>query len=217
MFPLEITGTMIFILGVNLVPTGFKYFLGPPEHIAVVAITLLMMLCCALFIKPLRPYTALAGIMFGYILAATVGVFNISELAALKSQSVVALHFYRDLPFAFDIRLLMPFLIITVAAVVDNIGDFSASQRANGDGMTDLLIYRGSFGPRLVSHYDCYLGIGSIFVRYKGFDEIPEPAVEDGRIIGSIHDGLDTVYFYEYKVRGFAVELQKKEVLELTE
>ena len=137
MFPPEVTGTMVFILGINLVPTGFKYFLGSPMHIAVAAITLLFMLACALFVKPLKPYTALAGIVFGYILSAATGIFDVSSLAALKEQSVVALPIYKDISFAFDLRMLMPFLIITIAAVVDNIGDFSASQRANGMETTD--------------------------------------------------------------------------------
>ena len=137
MFPPEVTGTMVFILGVNLVPTGFKYFLGPPIHIAVAAITLLFMLTCALFIRPLRPYTALAGIVFGYLLAAVTGVFDVSSLAALKEQSAVALPIYKELSFSFDFGVMIPFVIITVAAVVDNIGDFSAAQRANGKDATD--------------------------------------------------------------------------------
>lgn len=132
LFPPEVTGTMVFILGINLVPTGFKYFLGDAKHITVAALTLLFMLACALFIKPLKPYTALAGIVFGYIVSAIFGVFSFSDLSALKDQSVVALPIYKDLAFSFDWSMVMPFLIITVAAVVDNIGDFTACQRANG-------------------------------------------------------------------------------------
>ncbi len=132
LFPPEVTGTMVFILGINLVPTGFKYFLGDAKHIAVAAITLIFMLACALFIKPLKPYTALAGIVFGYIVSAATGVFSLSELSALKQQPAIALPIYNELKFSFDWSMLMPFAIITIAAVVDNIGDFSASQRANG-------------------------------------------------------------------------------------
>lgn len=60
-FPAEVTGTMIFILGVNLVPTALKNFLGSavngvynPMHLTVAVLTLLFMLACALFIKPLK-------------------------------------------------------------------------------------------------------------------------------------------------------------------
>lgn len=132
LFPPEVTGTMVFILGINLVPTGFKYFLGDTKHIIVAGATLLFMLACALFIKPLKPYTALAGIVFGYIISAAMGVFRLSDLAALKDQPIVALPIYNELKFSFDWSMVMPFVIITIAAVVDNIGDFSACQRANG-------------------------------------------------------------------------------------
>ena len=54
-FPAEVTGTMIFILGVNLVPTALKNFLGSavggvynPMHLVVAVLTLLFMLSCTL-------------------------------------------------------------------------------------------------------------------------------------------------------------------------
>lgn len=159
MFPPEVTGTMVFILGINLVPTGFKYFLGSPLHTAVAAVTLLFMMACALFIKPLKPYTALAGIVFGYILSAVTGVFHVSSLSALKEQAAVALPVYQDLSFSFDWSMVMPFLIITVAAVVDNIGDFSAAQRANGaEGQNWQSIESGIRGSGLGTALSALIG-----------------------------------------------------------
>lgn len=139
LFPPEVTGTLIFILGINLVPTGFKNFLGSVGasgtynvmHIVVAGATLLFMLACAIFIKPLQPYTALMGIIVGYILAIVTGVFDVSSLNVLSDKSVFALPFYSDLSFSFDVKMIVPFLIIAVAAVVDNIGDFTATQTAN--------------------------------------------------------------------------------------
>ena len=139
LFPPEVTGTMVFILGINLVPTGFKYFLGAadaagnydPMHILVAGLTLLFMLAAALFIKPLKPYTALAGIAFGYIVSAVTGIFDLSSFSVLSERSAVALPVYPELAISFDMRAVVPFLIIAVAAVVDNIGDFSASQAAD--------------------------------------------------------------------------------------
>ena len=61
LFPPEVTGTMIFILGISTLPTGLKYFLGTtlpdfdPNHLIVSVLTLLFMLACTLFIKPLKP------------------------------------------------------------------------------------------------------------------------------------------------------------------
>lgn len=137
-FPTEVTGTMIFILGINLVPTALKNFLGNTTsgdynymHLLVAVLTLLFMLSCTLFIKPLKPYTALLGIVFGFVLSAVTGVFQLSSLDQLSEQAAVALPIYSDLSFSFDISVLIPFIVVTVAAVVDNIGDFSACQSAD--------------------------------------------------------------------------------------
>ena len=137
-FPAEVTGTMIFILGVNLVPTALKNFLGAPVggvynpmHLLVAVPTLLFMLACSLFIKPLKPYTALLGIVFGFAVSAATGVFEPASLGQLEGKAVVALPVYTELSYSFDLRVLIPFIVITVAGVVDNIGDFSACQSAD--------------------------------------------------------------------------------------
>ena len=137
-FPAEVTGTMIFILGVNLVPTALKNFLGAPVggvynpmHLVVAIATLLFMLACSLFIKPLKPYTALLGIAFGFVISAVTGIFNFASLGQMGDQALVALPIYADLSYSFDLRVLIPFVVVTVAGIVDNIGDFSACQSAD--------------------------------------------------------------------------------------
>lgn len=138
LFPPEVTGTMIFILGISTLPTGLKFFLGnsspelfDPKHLAVAIATLLFMLSCSLFIKPLKPYTALVGIVFGFVLSAIVGIFDVSSLSAVTEQSLVSIPIYSDLSYSFDFSMLIPFLVITIAAVVDNIGDYSSTQSSN--------------------------------------------------------------------------------------
>ncbi|MBE6215140.1 MAG: hypothetical protein E7123_02805 [Bacteroidales bacterium] len=137
LFPPEVTGTMIFILGISTLPTGLKYFLGTtlpdfdPNHLIVSVLTLLFMLACTLFIKPLKPYTALAGIVFGFIISAVFGVFDITSFSQLKDQPIVALPIYKELAFDFDPQVLIPFIVVTVAAIVDNIGDYSSTQSAD--------------------------------------------------------------------------------------
>ena len=137
-FPAEVTGTMIFILGINLVPTALKNFLGAPVdgiydpmHLVVAVSTLVFMLSCTLFLKPLKPYTALLGIVFGFVLSAFTGVFDVSSLSQISGQAAVALPIYRELAYDFDFAVLIAFVVVTIAGVVDNIGDFSACQSAD--------------------------------------------------------------------------------------
>lgn len=137
LFPPEVTGTMIFILGISILPTGLKYFLGTslpvfnPTHLFVAVITLVVMLACSLFIKPLKPYTALVGILFGFIVSAVTGVFDISSFGQLTQQPIIALPIYKELSYSFNAQLLIPFSVVTVAAIVDNIGDYSSCQSAD--------------------------------------------------------------------------------------
>lgn len=137
LFPPEVTGTMIFILGVSTLPTGLKYFLGTtlsefdPKHLLVAVLTLLFMLSCTLFIKVLKPYTALVGILFGFVVAMVLGIFEPASLLQLADQPVVALPVYQDLAFSFDGQAVIPFVIVTIAAIVDNIGDYSSTQSAD--------------------------------------------------------------------------------------
>ncbi len=137
LFPPEVTGTMIFILGISTLPTGLKYFLGTtlpefdPKHLLVAVLTLLFMLSCTLFIKILKPYTALAGITFGFVASAIAGVFDPASFLQLANQPVIALPIYKELSYSFNINAAIPFIIVTIAAIVDNIGDYSSSQSAD--------------------------------------------------------------------------------------
>jgi len=89
------------------------------------------MLACSLFIKPLKPYTALLGIVFGFAVSAVTGIFDFASLSQMGDQALIALPIYRDLSYSFDLRALIPFIVVTVAGIVDNIGDFSACQSAD--------------------------------------------------------------------------------------
>lgn len=165
LFPAEVTGTMVFILGINLVPTSFKYFFGSNGafcglHLLIAALTFLFILACSLFIKPLKPYSALAGIVFGYLLSILTGYYNPSELKAAAGP-FLSLPFYQKISFRFDPRFLIPFTVITLASVVDNIGDFSASQEANNPGQKKAdwkSIERGIRGSGLGSAISGLLG-----------------------------------------------------------
>ena len=139
LFPPEVTGCMIFILGVSIIPTGLKYFLGTgayqengaydPLYLLVAVATLLMMLACTIFFRRLKPYAALIGIAAGFILSAATGLLDLAGYAELAWTPMVRLPLPAQLKFSFDWQVAIPFLVVTIAAIVDNIGDYSATQR----------------------------------------------------------------------------------------
>lgn len=137
-FPGELTGTMIFILGINLIPITFHNFLGNSMHgefclanFTVSVFTFLIMLACALFIKSLKPYAVLIGIVSGCILSAILGVIDVGTLSQLSKQNILAFPVYPELSYSFDAKVIMPFVVISIVTLIDNIGDLSASQSAD--------------------------------------------------------------------------------------
>ncbi|MFA6930570.1 MAG: solute carrier family 23 protein [Lentisphaeria bacterium] len=138
-FPPEVTGCMIFILGISIIPTGLKYFLGTglyersgeysTPHLAVAASSLLVMLACTIFFRKLKSYAVLFGIAAGFILAACSGLMDWQAFSALSDTPFVRLPIPEKFTFAFDWRVVIPFTIVTIAAIVDNIGDYSAMQK----------------------------------------------------------------------------------------
>ena len=137
-FPAELTGTMIFILGLNVVPIALGNFLGSkdgmefnPRHILIALITFLIMLTCTLFIKQLKPYAVLIGIVSGCALSIALGEIDLSALDQISNQSIVALPIYPERSYSFDTNVILPFIVISVSTLIDNIGDLSAGQSAN--------------------------------------------------------------------------------------
>lgn len=167
LFPPEVTGTMIMILGINLIPTSFRFFLGSnaavhdPMHIIVAGATLVFMIVCALFIKPLRPYTALVGIVFGYILSIAVGIFDPSTLTTAVNGPVFSLPVYPELSYSFDPVMIMPFAIFAFVSLIDNIADLSSIQTLNQPGLKKVdwkRIGRGIRGSSVGTVATAFLG-----------------------------------------------------------
>ena len=139
LFPAEVTGTMIFILGLSIIPTAIKFFLGVPNfdktgtysvpHLIVAIITFLVMLVCTGFFEKTKPYAVLFGIIVGYILSACLGIFDKAAFAELSNSPFFQLPIPKKISLAFDWRAVIPFAIVTIAAIVDNIGDFTAAQK----------------------------------------------------------------------------------------
>ncbi len=139
LFPPEVTGCMIFILGVSIIPTGLKYFLGLSHfaktgdystlHLFVAVCSLLIMLSCTIFCRALKPYAALFGISAGFLLASCVGILDTAAFSELAKTPFFRFPVPQKLSLAFDWRVVLPFAIVTIAAIVDNIGDYTAAQK----------------------------------------------------------------------------------------
>lgn len=139
-FPPEVTGTMIFILGISIIPTALRNFLGAEAfaatgvntpHMIVACLSFLSMFICGVFFPKLRQYAVLLGTAIGYALSVAFGLIGGVQLASLADTPAFSLPIYNAFSLAFDARAIIPFLVVTIASVIDNIGDFTAIQSTN--------------------------------------------------------------------------------------
>ena len=139
-FPPEISGLVIFIIGWSAGIAGLRVLLAddaPPVSTAewsVAALTLVAMVVMNIWGSGLvRMTAALLGLVIGYIAAIMVGVFDRVQLEPVLSApwiGVPKFHF----EWSFDPTLIAPFAIASIAAAMKAAGTITICQRINDAG-----------------------------------------------------------------------------------
>ena len=140
LFPAEVTGTIVAMVGITIIPVAVKNFLGlsaidvvstAPEIIVGVG-TLCMMALMNVFSKgnP-RLYSALIGMIFGYILSFSLGIIPVSSFRKITEAHIFAIPYIKNMSWAFDIHLVIPFVIATLCSALKTVGDLTTCQKIN--------------------------------------------------------------------------------------
>ncbi|HJJ57431.1 MAG TPA: purine/pyrimidine permease [Methanocorpusculum sp.] len=156
-FPEEIVGVVLLLLGIAIVPFAFPLFFGSvdngalnPAATAVGIITLSTMIILSLIPKRIfKFYSILIGIVIGGVSSVLLGVFSLErfgEIANLSVFSVPNFAFFQG--YAFDPSLLAPFIIGVICIVMKSTGNFTMIKNytKKGDRKT---ISRGLFAEGL--------------------------------------------------------------------
>ena len=127
LFPPEVTGLVVFMVGVSLVPVGASKFLGidyagdpiRPVVPAVAAATFLVMALINVRGGPrLRLYSVLCGLVVGYALSAATGLFGAAQWKQLQDAPWFELPFHAGvLDLRFEWSLLLPFAIVSLSLI----------------------------------------------------------------------------------------------------
>lgn len=141
LFPPEVTGLVVLMVGEGLVPLGMSKFLGvnfagePIQGACVVvaAATLGTMIGVNAFGRgKLRLYGVLAGMAVGYALSAATGILSGPDLERLARSPWLALP---GLPsqwdFAFRWSILPTFLIVSVTGALKSMGNLILCEKSN--------------------------------------------------------------------------------------
>ncbi|MGE5398330.1 MAG: solute carrier family 23 protein, partial [Chitinophagales bacterium] len=156
LFPTEVTGTVVAMVGISVIPVAMKSLFGisgsdtvsTASEVIVGVVSILLMVAVNLWGKgSLRLYSVLVGIIGGYICALFLGVVTIGSIHQQIGQSAIFKipFFHRQPLWAFNWSLVLPFAIATICSTLKNVGDITTCQKINDSGWrrTDMKSVQG--------------------------------------------------------------------------
>ena len=137
-FPIEISGLVIFMIGWSAGIAGLRLLLGAqaaPVSVAewsVAGITLAAMVSFNVWGKGLtRMLCALIGLAAGYVAAGFAGLVDAGQLSAIGAAPWVGVPALGQVSWSFDVALALPFAIACLAASLKAVGTITVCQRMN--------------------------------------------------------------------------------------
>ncbi len=148
LFPLEVTGLVVILVAVSLVPLGASKFVGidyagdpiSPGGLVVAVITLATMMGVNVWGKGhFRLYNVLMGMAVGYVMSIALNLVGASELHEVARQPWFALPRPGRslLELKFDASLVLPFLIVSICGALKSFGNLITCQRINDPDSTE--------------------------------------------------------------------------------
>ncbi len=141
LFPPEITGLVVLMVAVSLVPLGTSKFLGityPDEPIsqvspALAAATLLAMIVINVWSRgKLRLYGVLIGMIVGYGLSMATGLFGREQIEQLARSPWIAIpRIDGMMDISFSWTLLPAFLIVSITGALKTMGNLTMCEKVN--------------------------------------------------------------------------------------
>jgi len=140
LFPPEVTGLVVTMVGVELVALGCPRFLGFQDGGAglqgtattVATVTLAAMIGPTVWGKgKLKLYPVLIGLMVGYLFAYFFSVFQTERLREMVAAPMISLPRNVHMGWSFDLALLPAFLIASLASTLKSVGDLTLCQKIN--------------------------------------------------------------------------------------
>jgi xanthine permease XanP len=140
LFPPEVTGLVVTMVGIELVALGCPRFLGfqtagagsQGTATTVAILTLAAMIGPTVWGKGiLKLYPVLIGLVIGYLLAYFLGLFETERLQKMLAAPMISLPRKVHTGWFFDLALLPAFLIASLASTLKSVGDLTLCQRIN--------------------------------------------------------------------------------------
>jgi xanthine permease XanP len=142
-FPAEVTGTIVTMVGIEVIPFGVKRFFGVdashpvlnPPALSVALITLASMMGLTVWGKgKLRLYSVLIAMLIGYASAFALGVLGPEQFAHVGHSSWLSLPAPGSYDMTFSAALIVPFVVASLSSALKTMGDLTTCQKINDAG-----------------------------------------------------------------------------------
>lgn len=140
LFPAEVTGTVVLLVGIEVIPLAVPRFFGQdylhplPElpSLLVALVTLSVMIGFSVWSKGnLRLYSVIIGMVAGYSLSYALGILRNADLYRIIQAPLFAVPEIGKYGWTFRLDLLVPFLVATLSSALKTMGDLTTCQKIN--------------------------------------------------------------------------------------
>jgi xanthine permease XanP len=139
-FPAEVTGTIVMMVGIEVIPFGVKRFFGmdathttlDPTTVMVALITLVAMMCFTVWGKgKIRLYSVLIGMLIGYAAAYLLNIIGSDQFDQIGDSPWFSLPAPGSYGLTFSTDLIVPFFVASLSSALKTMGDLTTCQKIN--------------------------------------------------------------------------------------
>ncbi len=141
-FPAEVTGTIVTMVGIEVIPFGVKRFFGmdalhpaiDPTATLVAVVTLAAMMGLTVWGKgKFRLYAVLIAMLIGYAAAFGLGLLGPRQFATISQASWFAWPALGSYGMHFSTALIIPFVVAALSSALKTMGDLTTCQKINDE------------------------------------------------------------------------------------
>lgn len=139
-FPPEVTGTVVLMVGVEVIPIAVPKFFGvdkthpelQPLALAVAAVTLLTMAGFNVWGKgKMRLYSLLIGMVVGYTISFAAGLLTMDQIRLIMDSPLFLIPEIGRFGISFSLALVIPFVVAALSSALKTMGDLTTCQKIN--------------------------------------------------------------------------------------
>jgi NCS2 family nucleobase:cation symporter-2 len=140
LFTAEVMGVIVALIGIVIIPVAIKNFFGISatdivttySEVIVAVVTLATMISINVWVKGnLRLYSIIIGMVVGYGLSCALGILDGASWSKVGEADWFSIPYISNISWAFDVTMLVPFVVATICSTFKTVGDLGTCQKIN--------------------------------------------------------------------------------------